>query len=695
MRVWKGFSVFAVVCCWGLAWAQPADVSQEPDLQRRITVWVKMEPLRDALRTLSNRLGITLRCQDAIADEKVAVFVRERPAHEILTQLAAALRYAWRKDEDAYVLYVPDETRLQEEKAARTLEAQRRQFVYDVVALTREISRLPIEQRRKLREQASADNPPDAHDASPRAALRSVLLYLLTPQPTRQWTGSQMEQDVNVLEYPAQGVVYLCLASLPDAVIERLLQGETIGLSSKPAANIYAAPPDALLPSYQRNARWVKREGNFTLAYESRNPDFWGVWIRYAPFLGGLQSEIITITQQQPEDDSLAEGDTTLQRYPGDHLPPFEYLRGGGYGKFWDDWASDAKTLEAALPEQPRSKEPLPPLPDYGVSYLTASLIVSDSGLVTTADALEYLAIQAQIPVIADALRGVSIAISRDGFTPRRSLTQLRQHLWLRLEGDYLLGRHRDYWERRVLELPEATLRRLEHKAAREPLTLNDYIDLAGQLSEAQVRRYLETEALLLMLTRFNIEPLVSCLPALHFLASLAPAQRRALESGEWLVASQFNPTQQRRFLTACGDDFPPPQALFREPLPRTDTPRQLANRTHTLGETLFPVGDTDDESAPRPESPAVRLSPHWEATGYLMVSGGMVGYIARATDDTGDGQLLKHVQGLLERYPDGRLLKVPLRGWAIEFLAPTGESKSYLFVIANRPEPYKPPAGK
>ncbi len=680
--------MFAVACCWGLAWAQPADLSQEPALQRRITVWVKMEPLRDALRTLSNRLGVALRCQDAIADEKVAVFVRERPAHEILTQLAAALRYAWRKDEGAYVLYMPDETRLQEEKAARALEVQRRQFVYDVVALTREISRLPVEQRRKLREQAAAEN---ARDASPRTALRSVLLYLLTPQPIQHWTGSQMEPDVNVLQYPALGVVYLCLASLPDAAIERLLQGETIGLSSKPASNIYATPPDALLPSYQRNSRWATREGNLTLTFESRNPDFWGVWIRYSPFLGGLQSEIISITQQQPEDDSSAEARPMLQRYPYRHLPPYEYLRRGGYGKFWDDWASEPNALEAALPDQPRSKEPLPPLPDYAESPALAR----DIELGTTADALEYLAIQAQMPVIADALRGASIAISRDGFTPRRSLTQLREHLWLRLEGDYLLGRHRDYWERRTLELPEATLRRLEQKAAREPLTLNDYIELAGQLSEAQVRRYMETETLSLMLTRFNIEPLIACLPALHFLASLAPAQRRALESGEWLIASQFNPTQQRRFLTACGDDFPPPQALFREPLPRTDTPRQLANRTHTLGETLFPVGDTDDESAPRPESPAVRLSPRRETTGFLLVSEGMTYYLPPTSGDTGAGQLPQHVQDLLERHPDSRLLKVPMRGWVIEFLAPSGESKQYLFVIANRPEPYKPPAGR
>ena len=96
MRVSLGLVVLAVACVGTQATAQPADLSQDPLLQKRLTVWLKMEPLRDALRTIGKQTGVALRCQDAIADEKVAIFVRERPAHEILTQLAGALRYAWR-----------------------------------------------------------------------------------------------------------------------------------------------------------------------------------------------------------------------------------------------------------------------------------------------------------------------------------------------------------------------------------------------------------------------------------------------------------------------------------------------------------------------------------------------------------------------------------------------------------------------
>ena len=73
-------------------------LTNDPRLQPRITVWLKMEPLRDTLRTISKQTGVPLRCQDAIQHHKVSVFVEDRPAGEILTQLAALFRYAWRKD---------------------------------------------------------------------------------------------------------------------------------------------------------------------------------------------------------------------------------------------------------------------------------------------------------------------------------------------------------------------------------------------------------------------------------------------------------------------------------------------------------------------------------------------------------------------------------------------------------------------
>ena len=40
-------------------------LADEPRLQPRITLWLKMEPLRDVLRAASRQTGIPLRCQQA------------------------------------------------------------------------------------------------------------------------------------------------------------------------------------------------------------------------------------------------------------------------------------------------------------------------------------------------------------------------------------------------------------------------------------------------------------------------------------------------------------------------------------------------------------------------------------------------------------------------------------------------------
>jgi hypothetical protein len=104
------------LCVWltlaGQSALAQATLADDPRLQPPITLWLKMEPLRDVLRTVSKQTGVSLRCQDAIQHHKVSIFVENRPAGEILMQLASLFRYAWRKDGGEYVLYVPDETRL-------------------------------------------------------------------------------------------------------------------------------------------------------------------------------------------------------------------------------------------------------------------------------------------------------------------------------------------------------------------------------------------------------------------------------------------------------------------------------------------------------------------------------------------------------------------------------------------------------
>jgi hypothetical protein len=215
--------MLVVVSCWLQATAQPADLSQNPLLQRRITVWLKMEPLRDALRTIGKQTGVALRCQDAIADEKVAIFVRERPAHEILTQLAGALRYAWRKDEDAYVLYVPDETRQAEEKAAREIGEQRARMLREMLQAARELAAVPEQQRIALRKKLWES--PEETEKALKPSWRELVYVMLPTSEGRTvgdpTAGDHLYEETGVYSYMLPGVAWMCLASLPERGCER------------------------------------------------------------------------------------------------------------------------------------------------------------------------------------------------------------------------------------------------------------------------------------------------------------------------------------------------------------------------------------------------------------------------------------------------------------------------------------------
>ncbi len=75
----RWLSLWLCVILTGLHALAQETLADDPRLQTRITVWLKMEPLRDTLRAISKQTGVSLRCQDAIQHHKVSVFVEDRP----------------------------------------------------------------------------------------------------------------------------------------------------------------------------------------------------------------------------------------------------------------------------------------------------------------------------------------------------------------------------------------------------------------------------------------------------------------------------------------------------------------------------------------------------------------------------------------------------------------------------------------
>ncbi|MFN3690164.1 MAG: hypothetical protein ACK4UU_04480 [Fimbriimonadales bacterium] len=343
----------------------------------------------------------------------------------------------------------------------------------------------------------------------------------------------------------------------------------------------------------------------------------------------------------------------------------------------------------------PPRDRPAPSLPIYrGTSLRT------DANMATTADMLEQIAWARRLPVISDAFRVPAV---RSDLAKQPNRPDVHRYLqyscWLRAdESGYLLARHKHYWSYRAYELPEAWLRPLEQKYEQQGwLGLDDYIALAGKLTQAQVEYLTQSRHFpytSLCLTRFEFEPLVACLPALRFLATLNAAQRQQLNQGQWLPARLLNTTQRQRFNEAVGELFPPPQALFREPIPDT-AKRSVDSRNLIRGMwTDFTPALPDDESPPAPpnapQGAAVRLFEETEHEALcVQASQGYISYIWYTTDVQND-ILDEDIQRLLEQDPGCRLLSVRLRRQPIVFVDDQGREHSYQFVL-SRYTPYTP----
>ncbi|MFN4033598.1 MAG: hypothetical protein ACK4ME_08290 [Fimbriimonadales bacterium] len=689
--LWSAIFALAVLT---VGQGQPAALENEPLLQRRITVWLKLEPMRDALRSIGKQTGVSLRCIDAIAEEKVAIFVEDRPAHEILTQLAKLFRYEWRKDESgAYVLYVPDATRLQEEKMRNAVQEARRQALRELIEAARAVRKLSIEQRQAEMRQLRAKY----ESLSPKEQMQFGILFSMTPYQFASTEEDSMSTQQGY-EFPPDYAFLCCLAALPDRAVEALLKGQVIGFSTKPAPGVFLLPNDALLPSWMRDRRWIENPKGDEYVYLEQaapsNPEFSGLWMRMCSRLSALEYQLVscqTIGITQYTNLSLGTSDSAYTLSLVSHLESAELWR------FWEAWASAEERLTeffAGKGTPPRDR-PAPPVPIYRG---TDSDVQSDR--VTVADMLEQIAWATRVPVISDAFRTLAVP-SMYAQQPNRpeALRSLQQSCWLRAdESGYLLARHKYYWSYRAYELPEAWLRPLEQKYEQQGwLGLDDYIALAGKLTQTQVEYLTQSRHFpytSLCLTRFEFEPLVACLPALRFLATLNAAQRQQLNQGQWLPARLLNTTQRQRFNEAVGELFPPPQALFREPIP--DAAKRFVDSRNLIRGMW--TDDTpelrDDESPPAPpdapQGAAVRLFEETEHEALCVrASQGYISHIWYTTDVQND-ILDKDIQRLLEQDPGSRLLSVRLRRQQIMFLDNQGREHSYQFVL-SRYTPYTP----
>jgi hypothetical protein len=573
----RWLSLWLCVILTGLHALAQETLTDDPRLQTRITVWLKMEPLRDTLRAISKQTGVPLRCQDAIQHHKVSVFVEDRPAGEILTQLASLFRYAWRKDGGEYVLYVPGETRQQEESVLRAAREARDQALRDVIRFAREALKNPPAE---AEDDDSYWNPPQPSEDAPPEEWNRWLAYRCRPwEATREYA----QKRGNFPEWIFEDAVLLAiLAKMPPQAERALLNGQLVGFSTRPMPGVYPLPESIIASHYMRGYEWDEAT-NQTRAVQ-QNPPYWGLWIRLPKRGNYLEYELVGFMRDPSLPENRRPSEARLHRSSDlfvFHTSP--YVRDHPWLAQWRAWATPQKEWEKRIPERAlteRNDRAKPQFPSYVLDRDYSN------NLVNSADLLEWFAWSTRLPVISESFRTDSAWLRELNLSaPRNVLRELSEGAWVRVdESGYVLRRVELYWAWRLVELPEDWLRPLEQRFAQQRwLDLEDYVALAGRMTEAQVDYYKRDSASSLwtypiwLTVRFPWETLTQSLRGLRFLASLSATQRRQLLSGDWIPVSTLTLPQQQRFKQALEDNFPPPEQLLRIDFPyRWEDPRQF-----------------------------------------------------------------------------------------------------------------------
>jgi hypothetical protein len=539
-------------------------LTNDPRLQTRITVWLKMEPLRDTLRAISKQTGVPLRCQDAIQHYKVSVFVEDRPAGEILTQLAALFRYAWRKDGGEYVLYVPDETRQQEEGVLRAAREARVRALQDVIRFAREAVNNPPAEAED--DDSFWNLPQPSEDAPPEEWSRWLAYWYRPWEATREYA----QKRGNFPEWIFEDAVLLAiLAKIPPQAERALLNGQLVGFSTRPMPGVYPLPESIIASHHMRGYEWDEATNQARTVQQ--NPPYWGLWIRLPKRGNYLEYEMVWFSRDRYSSGNRSPSELKLNREMRQFVfYTVPYVRDHPWLAQWRAWATPQKEWEKRIPERAlteRNDRAKPQFPSYVLDRDYSN------NLVNSADLLEWFAWSTRLPVISESFRTDSAWLRELNLkAPRDVLRELSESAWVRVdESGYVLRRVELYWGWRLVELPEDWLRPLEQRFAQQRwLDLEDYVALAGRMTDVQVDYYKRDSVSLswtfpIWLTvRFPWETLTQSLRGLRFLASLSATQRRQLRSGDWIPVSTLTLPQRQRFREAVGDNFPPPEQLLK-----------------------------------------------------------------------------------------------------------------------------------
>lgn len=540
---------------------QSADLSKDARLQKPITLWFRIEPLPEVLKAVQKQTGVGFICPDRFRNEKVAVFVENRPAHEVLTRLAEVFRIEWQVEDDRYRMERPSEEIRLEEEARRVMREVRRKALSEYLAMLRRVVSMSDAQRKQRKEALEQKRETQGYENTPylEIAELSFLDYLLSAK------GYWADNDL----------VMPFLASLPKQETERLLNHHLLAYSTHPAQNVDMIPSAVIERHYSLLEAFVKSlEPERRLGYEyllKNRPLGMSLCFRVSPITYQIVCQF-SISEEDEFEREIREEQCRCEIRYSTIYPGFDESEAqkAPLVQRWIQWAEPSGTLKEWLQmKRPTlNREPFPP--NWYPKRIPMGFGWDSNQYVISAKFLELLAWRYGIPVVADSFRTSSI-MSSDSDEGYDWLEDLLNDYWLRREGDYLMGRRKYYWGWRLVEPEETVLRALEAKFQQgKDLTMDDYARFAVSLNDRQYNYLLE-----MTLTYYSLEyslvieiPLepLKQLPFLRFWGTLTSQQRASVLAGESLPLRLLNPVQRKAFAHALEPLFPHPNRLTTAP---------------------------------------------------------------------------------------------------------------------------------
>jgi hypothetical protein len=505
--------------------AIPRDLARDARLEAPLAVAVKDRPLGEVLPELGKKLNVHLSAARETADDKITLFIQERPAREVLALISDHFDFQWRRERDGY--------RLGQSLAARNRQAAAReaQDAAEIAALRRKLERIA----------ALGAVTPEAAQAR-QEEVRPLLGSPGLSSAEQQQVIEELQawqQAANPLTPPVISV----LARLPPQQQARLWQGEVLEFSNQ----------DRSLPS--NIADEVHRA--MSQGPNQGAPDFSDASMRV--YIGRSPRDQNTVLTTENRSYSL-NASVTVQGANG----------GRGTG-----WSITAMPVHIYPPDEQVSDDPglrqvveLPPLsPRRSPRHrLLQGLGVRWPEARSLGDILEALHEQTDLDFLSDSF-------TRQRFGPpfdrtvvqRQPVSRLlsilrgeRGHEWWK-QGSLVRLRSQKYVFDRIEEAPSAALDAFREAAEREgEATLDDFAALAMRLTDPQVESL--HSCWMWYFAQSGPPPLrgsAGLYGSRNFLrwwATLLPPQRAALAQPGGLGVVDLAPPQQQLLLAALSD---------------------------------------------------------------------------------------------------------------------------------------------